>query len=211
MVNRAPNHYPTRPRPRTAHPRPTVRQRTRFSPLTCTPPEGPWGGSSPTPLRITPTHLQTHPRQIRGLAGAREAPLMALPTSHRSSAAVSDGKAKRYVLGVPKRHRRSERPPLPTLWTCAQPDTTRSLRPAGVRTPHAGRGETLYSHHMQGVLFGLLLHPRCFCAGTLSPRRAPLPCTQHGQGRGRRHARPPYRAEVLTLDPLTRREALARS
>jgi hypothetical protein len=94
-------HHTTRPRARTAHPRPTVRQRTRFYPLTCTPPEGPWGGSSPTPLRITPTHLQTHPRQIRGLAGAREAPLIALPTSHRSSAAVSNEQAKRYVLGVP--------------------------------------------------------------------------------------------------------------
>ena len=101
VVNRAPNHYPTRPRPRTAHPRPTVRQRTRFSPLTCTPPEGPWGGSSPTPLRITPTHLQTHPRQIRGLAGAREAPLVTPPTLRRSSAADGNAKAKRYMLGVP--------------------------------------------------------------------------------------------------------------
>eukprot|EP01047_Picozoa_sp_COSAG01_P120631 COSAG01_NODE_49373_length_372_cov_4.043956_1_plen_79_part_01 len=32
-----------------------------------------------------------------------------------------------------------------------------------------------------------------------------------GEGRGRRHARPPYRAEVLTLDPLPRRSAPARS
>ena len=95
------NHYPTRPRPRTAHPRPAVRQRTRFSPLTCTPPEGPWGSSSPTPLRITPAHLQTHPRQIRGLAGAREAPLMIPPTLRRSSAADGNAKAKRNVLGVP--------------------------------------------------------------------------------------------------------------
>ena len=97
------------------------------------------------------------------------------------------------------------------LWTCAQPDTTRSLRPARVRTPHAGRGAALYSRRMQAVLPGLLLHPRCRRAGKLSPRRAPLPCTQHGQGRGRRHARPPYRAEVLTLDPLPRRSAPARS
>ena len=52
---------------------------------------------------------------------------------------------------------------------------------------------------------------QCRCAGTLSPWRPPLPCTQHGRRRGRRHARPPYRAEVLTLDPLTRRSALARS
>jgi hypothetical protein len=94
-------HHTTRPRPRTAHLRPAVRQRTRFYSLTCTPPEGPWGGSSPTPLRITLAHLQTHPRQIRRLAGAREAPLMTPPTLRRSSAAAGNAKAKRYVLGVP--------------------------------------------------------------------------------------------------------------
>eukprot|EP01047_Picozoa_sp_COSAG01_P056138 COSAG01_NODE_6330_length_3732_cov_11.357831_2_plen_210_part_01 len=63
---------------------------------------------------------------------------------------------------------------------------------------------------MQAVLPGLLLHPRCH-RGKLSLRRAPLPCTQHGQGRGRWHARPPYRAEELNLDPLPRRSAPARS
>jgi hypothetical protein len=113
--------------------------------------------------------------------------------------------------GGAQRHRRSGRPPPPTLWTCAQTDTTRSLRAARVRTPHAGRGAALYSRRMQAVLPGLLLHLRCCRAGKLSPGRAPLPCTQHGQGRGRRHARPPYRAEILTLDPLPRRSAPARS
>ena len=57
--------------------------------------------SSPTPLRITPAHLQTHPRQIRRLAGAREAPLVTLPTLRRSSAADGNAKAKRYMLVVP--------------------------------------------------------------------------------------------------------------
>ena len=137
-----------------------------------------------------------HRQRIRGVGGRADAEMSSREALHAGGA---------------QRHRRSGRPPPPTLWTCAQPDTTRSLRPARVRTPHAGQGATLYSHRMQGVLPGLLLHPRCFCAGTLSPWRAPLPCTQHGQGRGRRHARPPYRAEVLTLDPLPRRSAPARS
>ena len=110
-------------------------------------------------------------------------------------------------------------PTAPPIWaTCApcprthaQPRTTKSMRLPRARTPHAGCGVALYSRRMQAVLPGLLLHPRCRRVGTLSPRRAPLPCTQHGQGRGRRHARPPYRAEVLTLDPLPRRSAPARS
>ena len=110
-------------------------------------------------------------------------------------------------------------PTAPPIWaTCApcprthaQPRTTKSMRLPRARTPHAGCGVALYSRRMQAVLPGLLPHPQCRCAGTLSPWRPPLPCTQHGRRRGRRHARLPYRAEVLTLDPLPRRSALARS
>ena len=74
--------------------------------------------------------------------------------------------------------------PPPSLWTCAQPDTTRSPRPARARIPRAGRGATLYSRRMPAVLPGLLLQPQCRCAGTLSPRRASLRCTQHGPRKG---------------------------
>ena len=86
-----------------------------------------------------------------------------------------------HSLGSPQR---SGRPPPPSLWTCAQPDTTRSPRPARARIPRAGRGATLYSRRMPAVLPGLLLQPQCRCAGTLSPRRASLRCTQHGPRKG---------------------------
>ena len=56
-------------------------------------------------------------------------------------------------------------------------------------------------------IFGLGSNPAFSCYSR-QPRGS---AAQHGQGRGRRHARPPYRAEVLTLDPLPRRSAPARS
>ena len=109
-------------------------------------------------------------------------------------------------------------PTAPPIWaacapcprTHAHPQATRSIGFTRLRTPHTKYDLALLQCHTSAAPLSLLPHPQCRCADMLSPQRQLLPCTQHGLRRGKRHARPPYRAEVLTLDPLPRMTALVR-